>query len=518
MGDLLGHARQDAGYDASAHGADSRSQEVSPGAAPVALSLSDGAAARPASRRRNRPKEKGMAFVWGAVSMLFLIPMVGLAIDSGVAFVIKTRLSIAVDSACLAAARSLNRGMTLSAQEASARATALRYFYANFPVGDWQTTGADPVVVIAESGDHMRTVTVNAVRTAPLYFLPVINKHFADVGVMGQASRRDTNVILVLDRSGSMQINGSVAAMKRAATSFASQFSNGKDQMGLVAYSTGVTRSMEPTQYFLSSSPSITTRINSITAAGATNSTGGLNAAYSMLTNLNEPGAVNAIVFFTDGIPNGVAQNFRNNSMPSPDATLILSGSTCPGKTTTDRIGLIAYGGHPNSTGSPTYGIYRHTSTSLTDDGQAAAANLSGCYMASNLADMYRDIARIPLTDLYGNLTRGFSNSYAVTATSMNNRRNLANASMNTVLEQTRVIRSNSYLKPVIYAIGLAPRTGDFAIEEAFMKRIANTEDSTFHNSSQTSGLYIYVPLDQQEDGLQEAFMRIASEILRLSL
>lgn len=467
--------------------------------------------------RAHRPRERGMALVYATMTLAFLIPFVGLAIDSGIAFVIKTRLSIAVDSACLAAARSLSRGMDLASQEASARATALRYFYANFPTGDWRTTGADPVVVIQETGTRMRTVTVNAVRRAPLYFLPILGEHYADVGVVGQANRRDSNVILVLDRSGSMDTHSSTTPMKNAAVSFSQQFANGKDRMGLVVFSTGVAEAMSPTMYFLSSSPSITSRINSIVAGGGTNSTGALRSAYNMLVSINEPGAVNAIVFFTDGYPNGITSNF-NNRKENGELDLLKSSSTCTNKTS-DRVGLIAYTGAPSDTGSSaTMGIYENTTSSLTQNGTSAISNSNGCYFRSDMTKMKDDVARLPYRDIWGNLTYGFTGHYAVTYTNVDNRRNMANASMNTVIQQVNTIRANATLKPVIYAIGLSQETGSYAIDPVFMKRLANTGDSSYYNSSQMEGLYIFVPINQQSSGLQEAFQRIASEILRLAL
>lgn len=464
----------------------------------------------------HRPHEKGFALLLATLSLLFLVPLAGLAIDAGMAYIIKTRLSVAVDSACLSAARSLNRGLTLSAQRDAARGVALRYFNANFPQDHFGTTGIAPLITINESQARMRTVTVDATRRAPLYFMPILGEHYADVRVIGQATRRDSNVILVLDRSGSMQINGSVPYMKSAATNFAQKFANGTDQLGLIAFGSAITRAMEPTQNFLTASPSITTMINSISAVGATNSTGALNAAYDMLLTINQPGSVNAIVFFTDGIPNGVTANF-NNRNDNGESDLIRSDSPCA-KKDNDRLGVIVYGGHPNSTGSPTYGIYKHTSTSLTA-GDSTISYLNGCYMESKQTDMYRDIARFPYKDMWGNRTAGVLGGKSVNYTRMNDRRNMANASMNTVLDQANKIRSNATLQPVIYSIGLAPESGDYAIEEDFMKQVANTTDSAYFNNSQSPGLYIYVPLNQQSSGaLQEAFDRIAAEILRLSL
>ena len=78
-----------------------------------------------ASRLR---RESGMAIIVTAIMLTFLIPMVGLAVDGGVMFIVRARLEAALDSAALAAGRGLNTGTTqgISAQER--RGTAARPF------------------------------------------------------------------------------------------------------------------------------------------------------------------------------------------------------------------------------------------------------------------------------------------------------------------------------------------------------------------------------------------------------
>jgi hypothetical protein len=468
------------------------------------------------NRRRERPKEKGMAFVWGAVTMMFLIPLVGLAIDSGVAFVIKTRLSIAVDSACLSAARSLNRGLTLAAQESSARETALRYFYANFPTGDWKTTGDDPVVVITESGDRMRTVTVNAVRTAPLYFLPVIGEHYADVGVMGQATRRDSNIILVLDRSSSINTTGSAPFMKNGAKSFVDKFSNGRDRLGLVVFHGAVHRTMEPTFFFKSTSPNMSKLIDEVAIGGNTGTTAALNQGYDMLLGLNEPGALNVIVFFTDGLPNGLVGNFNNTGYDSnPD--LLKAASTCTDKMD-DKIGFLAQGGGGKPTG-PTNGIFSWQHTNHKNANQTQISNLDGCLMSGAAAKMRDDVARMPFVDFFGNrVDQSFSGAVPVDLTKIDSPFHLNQGSMNTAIDQARRIRANAALRPVIYCIGLGNESAAEPPDHGFMKKLANTHDSVTYNEDQAQGMYIFVQVADQESGLQEAFQRVAGEIIRLAL
>src|ERR1700676_359468 len=85
---------------------------------------------REVSRKR---KESGVTLLLGTVSLLFIVPMIGLAIDVGFLYAVKSKLQAAVDGAALAAARALNIGQTLSSQTASAQNNAVNWFYANFP-------------------------------------------------------------------------------------------------------------------------------------------------------------------------------------------------------------------------------------------------------------------------------------------------------------------------------------------------------------------------------------------------
>src|ERR1017187_9342332 len=85
-------------------------------------------------------RQRGIATMLTAITLLFLIPVVGLSIDGGLAFVIKGGLSSAMDSAALAAGRGLNLGSDLPTAQASALAAATQFFNANFPPGYMNTS------------------------------------------------------------------------------------------------------------------------------------------------------------------------------------------------------------------------------------------------------------------------------------------------------------------------------------------------------------------------------------------
>jgi len=58
--------------------------------------------------------------------------------------------------------------------------------------------------------------------------------------------------------------------------------------------------------------PGLVNAINQTTSSGNTNTATALWAAYQQLVNLNQPGALNVIVFFTDGLPNGITADMQS--------------------------------------------------------------------------------------------------------------------------------------------------------------------------------------------------------------
>ena len=110
------------------------------------------------------------ALVW------VVIPMLGLLVDIGILYSVKARLQAAVDGAALAAARALNLGQTTAEQATAAQQNAVNWFYANFPPGNWSTTGtvmttANVIVVNSPSNANLRQVTVTATTNVPAWFM-----------------------------------------------------------------------------------------------------------------------------------------------------------------------------------------------------------------------------------------------------------------------------------------------------------------------------------------------------------
>ncbi|BDC52014.1 hypothetical protein F183_A43290 [Bryobacterales bacterium F-183] len=76
------------------------------------------------SHRRNA-KQRGLALITFALSLLILVPLIGVGVDTAMLYIVKERLSSAVQLTARSAARS-----TTDPSDA-----ARRYFDANFPPG-----------------------------------------------------------------------------------------------------------------------------------------------------------------------------------------------------------------------------------------------------------------------------------------------------------------------------------------------------------------------------------------------
>jgi Flp pilus assembly protein TadG len=287
--------------------------------------------------RRHRNRQRGVSlFVAIAALVWVVIPMLGLVVDVGILYSAKARLQAAVDGAALAAARALNLGQTTTAQSLSAQQNAVNWFYANFPPGNWSTTGtvmsiANVIVINSPSNANLRQVTVTATTNVPAWFMRYFGFTSTLLTVSGQASRKDLVAMLVLDRSGSMcAVNGvagsqpcsksnttsACAAMLIAAKNFTGFFAEGRDQIGLLTFSDGYYLDSKPTTNFQSllgysnAAGSGTGAIDNITCGGGTGTAAAISMAYNELYKIAEPGAMNLIMLETDGLPNTLVYNF----------------------------------------------------------------------------------------------------------------------------------------------------------------------------------------------------------------
>src|ERR1700730_14197645 len=305
-----------------------------------------------------KSKQRGAAMIMLTVMMTsVLIPLAGLAIDGSILFMMKAKLQTAVDAASLAGGRSLSVGLDLPTQTASCTNTVNAYFAANFPNGWFGASNANVAVNIVQTAFKTRTVTVTASVQSPLYFLRVLGLNNATVAAAGATSRRDVNLILTLDRSSSMQSAGVCGIMANSAIAFVDKFTEGRDRLGLVTFMGAAHLDYAPTLNFKTQSPPMETTIGGMVCGGNTGTAHALNVAYQQIKAINEPGALNIIVLFTDGLPNGIVSNAfpvktqidTRYGVSNTSALIATPKSSCAG--TTLPLAFLAQWGGDQATG-----------------------------------------------------------------------------------------------------------------------------------------------------------------------
>ncbi len=495
-----------------------------------------------------KPRERGATMLMVTfVAAFLLIPIIGTCIDGAVVYWVKARLSAAVDSAALATARALNIGVNNDQQVSNATLVGQSYFAANFAPGLMQTTivGGAPNIWVDPSVPHERVVNVSATITVPLFFMPLLGFKTETITASGQATRRDANVMMVLDRSNSMNPHApnnvdACSLMRAAALNFVTQFAAGRDQVGLVTFQTGANLDYQPTTAF-DSNPTVSSTLANLQCAGDTSTAQGLYLAWDQIENyIKQPNALNVILLFTDGSPNGLVAPFTkkfysdtrydavntSNLVPMGPSNCSNSGSW---------TGVIADGSTETSTSVAgmnatgyTVAILNSTGVAISDTSSPTTISHSGCAFQDWNTSIYgrEDIAAIPPQDAFGNSTldRGIVGVPTLDVFPSSNTnysgqirpdmpRTVRWASFNAADSMAQTIRNNSTYGTYIYTIGLEGNE-TMLMNQDFMMRLANQQGASNFDSTKPQGKFIYITDPSQ---LTAAFQQVAWQIFRLS-
>src|SRR5208283_2267512 len=374
----------------------------------------------------NNQGRKGVALILSTFAILMIGGLIGLAIDGGIAFFLKARLSQAMDAASLAGANSLARGVNNAAQTANAQATAQNFFYANFPNNFWGCTVNTPTVTVTlgtGANVNVRYVQVTGSVTTPLYFLRVLGLTSASLSSTATAQRRDVNLMVVLDRSGSM--SPGIAELVAASQWFVGQFAQGRDEVGLTTFG-GTYYMIQPSSSFAAVSTAIGT-LNSGNVYGTTDHAQPLWQTYKALAAINEPAALNVIVFFTDGEPNTIYADWSSylanhtNCGNGPETggppwnpllgyALVYSGNTTMGGLFANTTLLPPFGGGDSLSAGTVGTAYVGTAYDSNDSGITTKTTYTSCNYESNVQNVASDFTQIPPYDYYGNATNPATN------------------------------------------------------------------------------------------------------------
>src|SRR5208283_2326239 len=273
------------------------------------------------NHRRNRDKERGQITVLLTVSLTLLLLFMALAIDVGLAYVTKAKLSKAVDAACLTAMRNLAQGQTIAGN------LAVNSFNANYEISGLDANAPSITVGFASDANGNTLVNISATATIRTFFMRLLPAYQTfSVSDSAQATRGKLVMTIVLDRSGSETSDGGSTAIPPAVTSFINDFDNSTDEVAMVSFSSNATIDVAINYNFITP---ITNKVHAISWGGGTFGLGGLTDAKSQ--NESVPvqagqNVVKVVVYFTDGWTNVIQQTLQCGvSRSSPGTPTLLN-------------------------------------------------------------------------------------------------------------------------------------------------------------------------------------------------
>ena len=170
--------------------------------------------------------DRGQTIIIFALLFSVLVLFAGLALDAGLLYATKAKLSSSVDGACLAGMKNLALGQTTAAT------LATNIFNANYG-----SNPPIPTITFPTDQNNNQQVKVTATANVSTYFIRLISA-FATVPVSDTAvsTRGKLIMSIVLDRSGSMSGDGGASALQAAVPSSSSNFNDALDEVGLVSF------------------------------------------------------------------------------------------------------------------------------------------------------------------------------------------------------------------------------------------------------------------------------------------
>ncbi|MCB1020809.1 MAG: VWA domain-containing protein [Acidobacteria bacterium] len=522
----------------------------------------------------DRSVRRGQVIVTIALASALLVGLAGLAVDLVLAYAVKTFLATATDSAAMGGIRALERGVTYADQEAEIERMTNMLFDVNFPDGLLMTgaTGKlsrqvsvagfnmDPAAPSMFERDTtldpgMREIRVAAEARAPTFFMRIFGMDSVMIRSGAHAARRDVNVVVVIDRSASLKNAGAWDDVQQAAVAFVEKFDNNRDRVGVVTFGTGANVDVPLATGFKAGDLAKNAILaQTVPSSASTNASLGLWLAYSELLKVNDPNALNTMVFFTDGQPSSFTAQWRTR------ITSALSGSP---KCNVQNVEAVV-GTHQNTAvwNVPVFdemqGFWKPQAGAAPVRGGAADYDhetVAGCWFSDNVVtNNYASESELVINPLFpwpsswtaqepggpakkfciqsgasgclgdaGNFTYSTNDpllylSSSVLSEDVFRGTNVHNGAKNLLLNIAQTARQDAGLGGVnIHTIGLGGYGYDADAE--LMKRIANDPSDSYGVSGvavagEPYGSYTYAPGAAE---LDTAFNKVRSEVMRLT-
>lgn len=453
-------------------------------------------------------KQGGQVFIVLAICLVVLVGALGLAVDSGLGYLVKAKLNAAADAAAVAGARAVVHGETESEQRQEAEAAARKFFAANYPA-DYLGSSADIRGIQVDFNSPARgqiTVKVDARATLAISFMRVFGFNTLDIDAVAHTVRRDIDMAFVMDTSSS--IIPVAAEVRQHAAAFIDGFSSTTDRMSLIRFSNGaeVTEPIRTGMMRGFDKRRIVQQIQGLQFQGATNSVEGMWHAREQLNRVTAPNrsSLRVIVLFSDGTPNALASFFKFQPWANCTSSGVLS--------TTDDIYIRE---------SPRGLWNQNRAQEFVGGGCAQNRNVTSILTPNALPDWYNahgvNDREFPIV---GSGPRPVQNDTGTPERAFVNINHAARNMIEALAARARAEGIHVFtlgLGPLLQQIS-GPELSPEDTGENIMKCMANTDDALPRcrsaGAGQPKGVYCHA---RTADDLQPCFANMRAEILRIT-
>ncbi len=274
------------------------------------------------TNRKRTQNERGSILILFTLMLILLLAFIGVALDFGHWYLVRAEMSKTVDAAALLGARNLGNPNVDAVQLAQEVATE------NFATGSFGTIGG-AFTATRVGNNTIQVVGTTTVKSNFLQVADINDLSFMPIKSTGQAKQNQVEIMLVLDRSGSMG-GQPIADLKTAANNFVNFFTptQAQDHMGLITFATCARVDRAMGNNFVGA---MDLAINNMQAVGWTVTEDGIAQAAGPKGFTNQAGVPQDqkiqqfMLLFSDGQPTAFRGNFLYNGV-NYDAVI---GASC---------------------------------------------------------------------------------------------------------------------------------------------------------------------------------------------